>query len=96
MAQFRKPVMLYSIGKDSAVMLHLTLKTFYPGRLPLLLLHVDTGWKFREMIGFRDKIAADLGLERLVHTNPNGVAQGGPISHGSAVHTDIMRTQGLK
>ncbi len=96
-AQFRKPVMLYSIGKDSAVMLHLALKAFYPGRLPFPLLHVDTGWKFREMIGFRDKIAADLGLELLVHTNPDGVAQGvGPISHGSAVHTDIMKTQGLK
>lgn len=96
-AQFRKPVMLYSIGKDSAVMLHLALKAFYPGRLPFPLLHVDTGWKFREMILFRDKIAADLGLELLVHTNPDGVAQGvGPISHGSAVHTDIMKTQGLK
>ena len=96
-AQFRKPVMLYSIGKDSAVMLHLALKAFYPGSLPFPLLHVDTGWKFREMISFRDKIAADLGLELLVHTNPDGVAQGvGPISHGSAVHTDIMKTQGLK
>lgn len=96
-AQFRKPVMLYSIGKDSAVMLHLALKAFYPGRLPFPLLHVDTGWKFREMISFRDKIAADLGLELRVHTNPDGVAQGvGPISHGSAVHTDIMKTQGLK
>lgn len=96
-AQFHKPVMLYSIGKDSAVMLHLAMKAFYPGRLPFPLLHVDTGWKFREMITFRDKIAADLGLELLVHTNPDGIARGiGPISHGSATHTDIMKTQGLK
>ena len=96
-AQFRKPVMLYSIGKDSAVMLHLALKAFHPGRLPFPLLHVDTGWKFREMIAFRNKVAADLDVEMLIHTNPDGIAQGvGPISHGSAVHTDVMKTQALK
>lgn len=96
-AQFRKPVMLYSIGKDSAVMLHLAIKAFHPGRLPFPLLHVDTGWKFKEMIAFRDQVVADLGVEMLIHTNPDGVAQGiGPISHGSTVHTDVMKTQALK
>ena len=96
-AQFRKPVMLYSIGKDSSVMLHLAMKAFYPAKPPFPLLHVDTTWKFREMIGFRDRRAADLGLELLVHTNPDGLRDGvGPISHGSAVHTDIMKTQALK
>ncbi|MEC9174826.1 MAG: sulfate adenylyltransferase subunit CysD [Pseudomonadota bacterium] len=96
-AQFRKPVMLYSIGKDSSVMLHLAMKAFYPAKPPFPLLHVDTTWKFREMISFRDQRAADLGLELLVHTNPDGLRDGvGPISHGSAVHTDIMRTQALK
>lgn len=96
-AQFQKPVMLYSIGKDSAVMLHLAMKAFYPGKPPFPLLHVDTGWKFREMISFRDEIVARLGLDLLVHTNPDGVARGiGPVSHGSAVHTDVMKTQALK
>ena len=96
-AQFRKPVMLYSIGKDSSVMLHLAMKAFYPAKPPFPLLHVDTTWKFREMISFRDQRAADLGLELLVHTNPDGLRDGvGPISHGSAVHTDSMKTQALK
>ena len=96
-AQFRKPVMLYSIGKDSSVMLHLAMKAFYPAKPPFPLLHVDTTWKFREMISFRDQRAADLGLELLVHTNPDGLRDGvGPISHGSAAHTDIMKTQALK
>ncbi len=96
-AEARKPVMLYSIGKDSAVMLHLALKAFYPSRPPFPLLHVDTTWKFREMIAFRDKIVAEHGLELLVHINPQGVDQGiGPFSHGSAVHTDVMKTQALK
>ena len=96
-AQFRKPVMLYSIGKDSSVMLHLAMKAFYPAKPPFPVLHVDTTWKFREMISFRDQRAADLGLELLVHTNPDGLRDGvGPISHGSAVHTDIMKTQALK
>ena len=96
-AQFRKPVMLYSIGKDSSVMLPLAMKAFYPAKPPFPLLHVDTTWKFREMIRFRDQRAADLGLELLVHTNPDGLRDGvGPISHGSAVHTDIMKTQALK
>lgn len=96
-AQFQKPVMLYSIGKDSAVMLHLALKAFYPAKLPFPLLHVDTGWKFKEMIAFRDEMAARLGLDLRVHTNPDGLARGiGPISHGSAVHTDVMKTQALK
>ena len=96
-AQFRKPVMLYSIGKDSSVMLHLAMKAFYPAKPPFPLLHVDTTWKFREMISFRDQRAADLGLELLVHTNPDGLRDGvGPISHGSAVHTDIMKTPALK
>ena len=96
-AEFRNPVMLYSIGKDSSVMLHLAMKAFYPAKPPFPLLHVDTTWKFREMISFRDQRAADLGLELLVHTNPDGLRDGvGPISHGSAVHTDIMKTQALK
>ncbi|KJS45115.1 MAG: hypothetical protein VR70_01015 [Rhodospirillaceae bacterium BRH_c57] len=96
-AQFRNPAMLYSVGKDSAVMLHLALKAFHPSKLPFPLLHVDTTWKFREMIAFRDQRAADLGLDLLVHVNQDGVDQGiGPVSHGSAVHTDVMKTQGLK
>jgi sulfate adenylyltransferase subunit 2 len=96
-AQFQAPVMLYSIGKDSAVMLHLALKAFYPAKPPFPLLHVDTTWKFREMIDFRDMRARELGLDLRVHINPEGVAQGvGPFSHGSAVHTDIMKTQALK
>jgi sulfate adenylyltransferase subunit 2 len=96
-AESDNPVMLYSIGKDSAVMLHLAIKAFYPALPPFALLHVDTGWKFREMIAFRDDIVAKLGLTLLTHTNPDGVAQGiGPFTHGSAVHTDVMKTQGLK
>jgi sulfate adenylyltransferase subunit 2 len=89
--------MLYSIGKDSAVMLHVAMKAFYPSKPPFPLLHVDTTWKFREMIAFRDEHAAALGLDLLVHINPEGAAQGiGPFTHGSAVHTDVMKTQGLK
>lgn len=96
-AEFDKPVMLYSIGKDSAVMLHLALKAFYPGKPPFPLMHVDTTWKFREMIQFRDELAAKLGLELIVHTNKDGVEQGvGPFTHGSEKHTDIMKTQALK
>ena len=96
-AEFDNPVMMYSVGKDSAVMLHLALKAFAPAKLPFPLLHVDTLWKFKEMIAFRDKRAAQEGFELLVHTNPDGIAQGiGPFTHGSAVHTDIMKTQGLK
>jgi sulfate adenylyltransferase subunit 2 len=92
-----KPVMLYSIGKDSAVMLHLAMKAFYPSKLPFPLLHVDTTWKFKEMIAFRDQQTAALGLDLQVHINPDGLAQGiGPFSHGSAVHTDVMKIQGLK
>jgi sulfate adenylyltransferase subunit 2 len=92
-----KPVMLYSIGKDSSVMLHLAMKAFHPAKLPFPLLHVDTTWKFREMIRFRDETARRLGLELLVHINPEGVARGiGPFTHGSAVHTDVMKTQALK
>lgn len=95
-AEFDNPVMLYSIGKDSAVMLHLAMKAFAPGKPPFPLLHVDTTWKFREMIEFRDQRAKDLGLELLVHINQEGVDMGvGPFSHGSAKHTDIMKTQGL-
>jgi sulfate adenylyltransferase subunit 2 len=96
-AEFEKPVMLYSIGKDSAVMLHLARKAFYPARPPFPLLHVDTTWKFREMIEFRDRMARECGMELLVHINEEGVRQGiGPFSHGSALHTDIMKTEGLK
>ncbi|HYG84871.1 MAG TPA: sulfate adenylyltransferase subunit CysD [Azospirillum sp.] len=96
-AQFRNPVMLYSIGKDSSVMLHLAMKAFYPSKPPFPLMHVDTTWKFREMIAFRDQRAKDLGLDLIVHVNEDGVRQGiGPFTHGSAVHTDVMKTQGLK
>ena len=96
-AECENPVMLYSIGKDSAVMLHLAMKAFYPSKPPFPLLHVDTTWKFREMIAFRNQIAQELGLELLVHINPDGVAKGiGPFTHGSAIHTDVMKTQGLK
>ncbi|TWI09490.1 sulfate adenylyltransferase subunit 2 [Lysobacter ruishenii] len=96
-AEFRNPVMLYSIGKDSSVLLHLLLKAFAPGKPPISLLHVDTGWKFREMIAFRDRRAAETGIDLRVHINPEGVAQGiGPITHGATVHTDVMKTQGLK
>ncbi len=96
-AECDKPVMLYSIGKDSAVMLHLAMKAFYPSKPPFPLLHVDTTWKFREMIAFRDKQVKDLGLELLVHINQDGIEQGiGPFTHGSTIHTDVMKTQGLK
>ena len=96
-AETENPVMMYSVGKDSSVMLDLALKAFYPGRPPFPLLHVDTRWKFREMYAFRDRIAAEHGLDLIVHINPDGVAQDiGPFTHGSAIHTDIMKTQGLK
>ena len=96
-AECENPVMLYSIGKDSAVMLHLAMKAFAPGKPPFPLLHVDTTWKFREMIAFRDQTAERLGLELLVHVNPEGVERGiNPFEHGSALHTDIWKTQGLK
>ena len=96
-AETENPVMLYSIGKDSSVLLHLALKAFAPGRLPFPLLHVDTTWKFKAMIAFRDSRVKELGLDLLVHTNPDGLARGvGPISHGSEVHTDVMKTQALR
>ena len=96
-AECERPVMLYSIGKDSAVMLHLAMKAFYPAKPPFPLLHVDTTWKFRDMITFRDRMAQELGLQLLVHINQDGLDRGiGPFSHGSAVHTDVMKTQGLK
>ncbi len=96
-AEFDNPVMLYSVGKDSAVLLHLARKAFAPGKIPFPLLHVDTDWKFKEMIEFRDQMAEEYGFELLVHKNPEGMAMGvGPFTHGSAKHTDIMKTQGLK
>jgi sulfate adenylyltransferase subunit 2 len=96
-AETENPVMLYSIGKDSAVMLHLAMKAFFPGKPPFPLLHVDTTWKFREMIEFRDRIAADYGLDLRVHINQEGLAQGvGPFTHGSERHTHIMKTEALK
>lgn len=96
-AEFKKPVMLYSIGKDSSVLLHLARKAFYPGTIPFPLLHVDTDWKFREMIEFRDLQAAKHGFELLVYKNPQGLEMGiSPFEHGSAKHTDVMKTQGLK
>lgn len=96
-AEFDKPVMLYSVGKDSSVLLHLARKAFTPGKIPFPLLHVDTTWKFREMIEFRDRMAKEHDFELLVHQNPEGLAMGvGPFTHGSAAHTDIMKTQGLK
>ena len=96
-AAFENPVMLYSIGKDSSVILHLARKAFYPGRLPFPLLHVDTGWKFREMIAFRDAQAKKLGLDLIAHMNEEGVKAGiNPFDHGSEKHTDIMKTQALK
>lgn len=95
--QCRNPVMLYSIGKDSAVMVHLAMKAFYPSRPPFPLLHIDSTWKFREMIEFRDRRVAELGLDLIVHVNLEGAARGvGPFTHGSAVHTDVMKTQALK
>jgi sulfate adenylyltransferase subunit 2 len=96
-AEFRRPVMLYSIGKDSSVMLHLALKAFYPAKPPFPLLHVDTRWKFREMIAFRDATVREQGLELLVHINPEGVARDiNPIASGSALHTQVMKTEALK
>ena len=96
-AEFDNPVMLYSIGKDSAVMLHLARKAFYPGKPPFPLLHVDTTWKFKEMIAFRDKMAKEIGMDLLVHTNQEGIEQGiGPFTHGSSKHTDVMKTAALK
>ena len=96
-AQFEKPVLMYSIGKDSAVLLHLALKAFAPGALPFALLHVDTGWKFREMIAFRDQIVKTHDLDLIVHTNKAGADAGiTPFSHGSARYTDVMKTQALK
>lgn len=96
-AEAERPVMLYSIGKDSAVMLHLAKKAFYPSRPPFPLLHVDTTWKFRAMYAMREQAAADLGVELLVHQNPDAVARGiNPFDHGSALHTDLWKTEGLK
>jgi sulfate adenylyltransferase subunit 2 len=96
-AEFRNPVLLYSIGKDSSVMLHLALKAFYPGRPPFPLLHIDTRWKFREMIAFRDETARRLGLDLIVHTNKDGLRRGiNPITSGSALHTAVMKTEALK
>ena len=96
-AQFERPVMLYSIGKDSSVLLHVARKAFHPGRIPFPLLHVDTTWKFREMIEFRDRTAAELGLDLVVHTNEEGRAAGiNPFDHGSRNYTDVMKTQALK
>jgi len=96
-AAFAKPVLLYSIGKDSGVLLHLARKAFHPGRIPFPLLHVDTGWKFRDMIAFRDETARRLGLDLIVHVNREGAAQGiDPIRSGSAVHTRVMKTEALR
>ena len=96
-AEFDNPVMLYSVGKDSAVLLHLARKAFAPGKIPFPLLHVDTGWKFKEMIAFRDQMATKYDFELLVHQNLEGLKMGvGPFTHGSAKHTDIMKTQALK
>jgi sulfate adenylyltransferase subunit 2 len=96
-AQFRKPVLMYSIGKDSTVLLHLARKAFWPARLPFPLLHVDTTWKFREMIAFRDRTVAGLGLDLITHTNPDGARRNiNPIDHSPSVYTDVMKTQALK
>ncbi len=96
-AECENPVMLYSIGKDSAVMLHLAMKAFYPARPPFPFMHVDTTWKFREMIAFRDRIMAELGLKLIVHINEEGARRGiNPFDHGSSIHTDVMKTQGLR
>ncbi|MEX2324416.1 MAG: sulfate adenylyltransferase subunit CysD [Nitriliruptoraceae bacterium] len=96
-AQCERPVMLYSVGKDSSVLLHVARKAFYPGPVPFPLLHVDTTWKFREMIAFRDRIADEMGLDLIVHTNQEGAASGiNPFEHGSANYTDVMKTQALK
>ena len=96
-AQVAKPVLLYSIGKDSSVLLHLAVKAFWPSKPPFPLLHIDTTWKFREMIAFRDRHAAELSLDLIVHTNQEGLRAGvGPFTHGSAVYTDVMKTEALK
>jgi sulfate adenylyltransferase subunit 2 len=96
-ASFERPVLMYSIGKDSTVLLHLAMKAFWPAKPPFPLLHVDTTWKFREMISFRDETARRLGVELRVHTNQEGLAQGvSPVTHGSKVHTDVMKTQALR
>lgn len=96
-AECENPVMLYSIGKDSSVMLHLAMKAFYPASPPFPVMHIDTTWKFREMIAFRDRVAAEMGLKLIVHINPEGIERGiNPFTHGSAIHTDVMKTQGLK
>ena len=96
-AEFKKPVMLYSIGKDSSVMLHLAVKAFYPAKLPFPLMHVDTTWKFREMIAFRDETAKRLGIDLIVHVNQDGLARGiNPIASGSSLHTQVMKTDALK
>ncbi len=96
-AEAENPVMLYSIGKDSSVLLHLARKAFYPAKIPFPIMHVDTTWKFKEMIQFRDQLAEDYDLDLIVYSNPEGIAQNvGPFTHGSAVHTDIMKTQALK
>ena len=96
-SSFQRPVMMYSIGKDSTVILHLARKAFAPGNIPFPLLHIDTTWKFREMIEFRDRTAKELGIDLVVHSNPEGIAQGmSPFVHGSRVYTDVMKTQALK
>jgi sulfate adenylyltransferase subunit 2 len=96
-AQFERPVMLYSIGKDSSVMLHLAIKAFWPSRPPFPLLHIDTTWKFKEMIAFRDRRVAELGLKLIVHTNQDGLRAGvSPLTHGSSLYTDVMKTEALK
>ena len=96
-SEFDKPVLLYSIGKDSSALLHLARKAFHPGKLPFPVLHVDTTWKFREMIAFRDQQAAKLGLDLIVHTNEEGLRRGiNPFSHGASLHTEVMKTEALK
>jgi len=96
-AEFARPVLLYSIGKDSSVLLHLARKAFFPGPIPLPVVHVDTGWKFREMIAFRDRMAKEIGFELVVHSNADGIAAGiNPIEHGATVYTDVMKTQALR
>lgn len=96
-AQFRKPVLMYSIGKDSTVLLHLARKAFFPAKLPFPLLHIDTKWKFRDMIAFRDKTARDFGLDLIVHSNEDGIKQGiNPIDYAPSIYTDVMKTQALK
>jgi sulfate adenylyltransferase subunit 2 len=96
-AESERPVLLYSIGKDSSVLLHLAAKAFFPGKLPFPILHIDTTWKFRDMIAFRDRRARELGLNLIVHVNQDGLARGiGPIGHGSDLHTDVMKTQALR